>query len=110
MFVPKWTGAPLAADEVGFPQEILFHTAPERSPPTRRRRRCRRQRAGGPSATETYKNVQVLTDVSAAEFMRLQTAITAWVSPKQGCGFCHAGEDYASDAKPQKRRRASCCT
>ena len=57
---------------------------------------------GGPRATETYKNVKVLTDVSAAEFMRLQYAITAWVSPKQGCGFCHEGNNWASDAKPTK--------
>ena len=57
---------------------------------------------GGPKATEVYKNVKVLTDVSAAEFMRLQYAITAWVSPKQGCGFCHEGTNWASDAKPTK--------
>ena len=53
-------------------------------------------------ATEAYKNVQVLTDVTAAQFLRTQYAITAWVSPKQGCAFCHAGTDYASNAKPEK--------
>jgi photosynthetic reaction center cytochrome c subunit len=57
---------------------------------------------GGPSAAQQYKNVQVLTDVSAAEFMRLQQAMTQWVAPKQGCAFCHEGTDYASDAKPAK--------
>ncbi len=57
---------------------------------------------GGPMATEKYKNVKVLTDVSAAEFDRLQVALTAWVSPKQGCGFCHDGSNYESDAKPTK--------
>ena len=57
---------------------------------------------GGPKATEQYKNVKVLTDVSAAEFMRLQQAITNWVSPKEGCAFCHDTKDFSSDAKPQK--------
>ena len=55
---------------------------------------------GGPKATEVYKNVKVLTDVSAAEFMRLQYAITARVSPKQRCGFCNEGTNWVSDAKP----------
>ncbi len=54
-------------------------------------------------ATAAFKNVRVLTDTDAQTFMRLQRAITQWVSPGQGCGFCHAGDDYASDAKPQKR-------
>ncbi len=50
-----------------------------------------------------FKNVSVLTDINAGEFMRLHYAMTGWVSPKQGCGFCHAGTDYASDAKPEKQ-------
>ncbi len=57
---------------------------------------------GGAKATDTYKNVKVLTDVSAAEFMRLQQAITTWVAPKQGCAFCHDTADYSSDVKPTK--------
>lgn len=54
-------------------------------------------------ATTAFHNVKVLTDINAAQFMRLQKAMTAWVSPTQGCAFCHAGNDYASDAKPAKR-------
>lgn len=103
VFVPSYTGAPRAADEVGFPQQVLFHGAAERAPINQAPPPpLPPAPAGGPPATEAYKNVQVLTDVSAAEFMRLQAAITAWVSPQQGCAFCHAGEDYASDAKPAK--------
>ena len=49
-----------------------------------------------------YKNVQVLKGVSPKAFMRLQYALTQWVAPKQGCGFCHAGNDFASDANPRK--------
>jgi len=52
---------------------------------------------GGPRASEVFKNVQVLGDLSANEFSRLMVAITQWVSPKQSCTYCHVG-DLASDA------------
>ena len=52
---------------------------------------------GGPLASATYKNVQVLNDLSAGEFTRLMVAMTNWVAPKEGCAYCHAGSDLASD-------------
>jgi len=52
----------------------------------------------GPRASEVYQNVQVLGDLSIPEFTRLMAAITEWVSPEQGCGYCHAGEDLAADS------------
>lgn len=52
---------------------------------------------GGPSAATVYKNVQVLKDLNAAEFTRLMVSITNWVAPKEGCAYCHAGADLASD-------------
>lgn len=59
---------------------------PERIPP-----------GGGPASAE-YKNIQVLKDVSVDEFGRLMAAITEWVSPEQGCAYCHAdGEELSSD-------------
>jgi photosynthetic reaction center cytochrome c subunit len=103
LFVPTWNRPPYTAEEVAIPANDQFlpvaaryglNKPPPPLPPAAN---------GGPSATATYKNVKVLTDVSAAEFVRLQTAITAWVAPKQGCSFCHAGTDWASDAKPQKQ-------
>ena len=103
LFVPTWTPIPRSAQEVGFPQEIQFESPVERAAINRAPDPLPAVPAGGPAATEAYKNVQVLTDVSAAEFMRLQTAITAWVSPQQGCAFCHVGGDYASDALPTKQ-------
>ncbi len=103
VFVPNWTGRPHTADEIGFPQEILFHGAAERAAINQSPPPLPAAAEGGSSATEKYKNVKVLTDVSAAEFDRLQVAITAWVSPKEGCGFCHAGNDFVSDAKPAKQ-------
>jgi photosynthetic reaction center cytochrome c subunit len=52
----------------------------------------------GPAASTVYKNVQVLGNVSIAEFTRTMVAMTAWVSPKEGCTYCHAaGEDFAAD-------------
>ena len=52
----------------------------------------------GPPASSAYKNVQVLGDVSVAEFTRLMVAITTWVAPQQGCAYCHDTNDMASDA------------
>jgi photosynthetic reaction center cytochrome c subunit len=53
---------------------------------------------GGPLAKETFKNVPLLGELSVGEFTRTMLAITAWVSPKEGCAYCHAaGEDLSSD-------------
>ncbi|QZH75057.1 MAG: photosynthetic reaction center cytochrome c subunit [Erythrobacter sp.] len=52
---------------------------------------------GGPRAGEVYENVQVLGDISADEFNYLMAAITEWVSPEQGCNYCHNPANMASD-------------
>ena len=103
--VPEWTAPSAAGVQIGppptsmilFPQgqkvEPVPQAPPAPLPPVT---------SSGQKASAAYKNVKVLGDVDAAEFMRLQQAITQWVSPKQGCAFCHQGDDYASDAKPQK--------
>ncbi len=53
----------------------------------------------GQKAGELYENVQVLGDLDVEQFNRLMAAITEWVSPEQGCGYCHAeGEPLSSDA------------
>ena len=105
VLVPEWTHPPMPGAQLapspqqmiqfgrGHMAEPVAQTAPAPLPPAADDSR---------PATAAYQNVQVLTDVNAGEFMRLQQAITQWVSPREGCGFCHAGEDYASDAKPQK--------
>lgn len=51
----------------------------------------------GPRASETYQNVQVLGDLSAERFNHLMASITQWVSPEQGCNYCHNPENMASD-------------
>lgn len=53
--------------------------------------------ADGPRAGEAYENVQVLGHLSTGQFTRLMTAITQWVSPEQGCNYCHIAENLASD-------------
>lgn len=53
---------------------------------------------GGPLAKNTFKNVQVLGDLTVGEFTRTMLAITAWVSPTQGCAYCHVtGDDLSID-------------
>ncbi len=52
----------------------------------------------GTRAGDVYRNVQVLADLDVTEFTRLMTAITAWVSPEQGCAYCHQGADFADDS------------
>ena len=53
----------------------------------------------GTPSSQVYQNVQVLGDVDSAEFTRLMQAITEWVSPAQGCAYCHKeGEELSSDS------------
>ena len=53
---------------------------------------------GGPAASAVFKNVQVLGDLDVGAFTRLMVAMTNWVAPQQGCAYCHADGDLASDA------------
>ncbi len=52
----------------------------------------------GPRASEVFENVQVLGNVSAAQFGRIMQAMTEWVSPEQGCNYCHNPENMADDS------------
>ena len=105
LFVPTWN-LPTPGTQLGPNGPSLVQYAPTGSP-------LFQTRNGPPpanppliedtrKATEAYRNVTVLTDLNAGEFMRLQQAITNWVAPQQGCDFCHAGADFASDEKPTK--------
>jgi photosynthetic reaction center cytochrome c subunit len=59
-------------------------------------------------ASAAYQNVQVLGDLSNAQFLRLMVAITDWVVPQHvrdegnGCNYCHNPENMASDEKYTK--------
>jgi len=56
----------------------------------------------GPRASASYQNVQVLGDLSVAQFVGLMTYITTWVSPKEGCAYCHNVQNFAEDSKYTK--------
>lgn len=56
----------------------------------------------GPKAKDVYQNVQVLGNLSVGEFTRLMTAMTAWVSPQEGCTYCHNPANFAEDSKYTK--------
>ena len=56
----------------------------------------------GVKARDVYKNVQVLGDLSVANFNRHMANITAWVSPKEGCTYCHIAENFADESKYTK--------
>lgn len=58
--------------------------------------------SGGPRASSQFQNVKVLGDLSVEEFNRHMLAITQWVSPEEGCGYCHNLENLASDEKYTK--------
>ncbi|SCZ43086.1 photosynthetic reaction center cytochrome PufC [Afifella marina] len=53
--------------------------------------------AEGPRASEVYENVHVLGDLSEEQFLRVMTVITEWVSPEQGCAYCHDENDLAAE-------------
>jgi photosynthetic reaction center cytochrome c subunit len=58
----------------------------------------------GPKAGDIYQNVQALGHLSVGEFTRLMAAITEWVSPEQGCNYCHvAGEGFEKDTLYTKK-------
>lgn len=58
--------------------------------------------ADGPKAKDVYQNVKVLGDLSVGEFARNMVAITQWVSPKEGCTYCHNAANFADDSKYTK--------
>jgi photosynthetic reaction center cytochrome c subunit len=59
-------------------------------------------RPGGRTAGQVYKSVQILGDLSIGEFGRTMNAITEWISPQQGCAYCHVEGDFADDSKYTK--------
>jgi len=52
----------------------------------------------GQKASQVYQNVKVLGDLDSDAFIRFMTDMTSWVSPQQGCAYCHKeGEDLSAD-------------
>lgn len=57
--------------------------------------------AEGPKAKDVFQNVKVLGELSVGDFTRHMLAITQWVSPTEGCAYCHT-DNLADDSKYQK--------
>lgn len=51
-----------------------------------------------PLAREVYENVPVLGHLPEEQFTRLMAAMTEWVSPDEGCNYCHNPENLADDS------------
>lgn len=56
----------------------------------------------GETASAAYQNIQVLGDVSRDQFDYTMAALTEWVSPGEGCTYCHNPANLASDEKYTK--------
>ncbi len=52
---------------------------------------------GTPLARDVYKNLKVLGDLDVANFTRLMAAMTQWVSPEQGCNYCHKEGNFEDE-------------
>ncbi len=52
----------------------------------------------GKTAAQAYKNIQVLQNLDANEFLRLMGAMTQWIAPQAGCAFCHSLKNMADDS------------
>lgn len=85
----RGTGQELVYNPRTVAKQIPLHQLPELVEPI--------DLAGVP-AKEVYENVKVLGDLDASEFNRVMIAITAWVSPEQGCAYCHNVENMADDS------------
>lgn len=58
--------------------------------------------ASGPKASQVYQNVKVLGNLSVGEFTRTMIAMSNWVSPEQGCVYCHNPANFADDSMQTK--------
>lgn len=52
----------------------------------------------GPKASQVYKNVKVLGDLSAGQFTRLMVSMSNWIAPEQSCTYCHNPANFADDS------------
>lgn len=88
------TGMALVYNSDDLADIVAANQAPEASP---------QLPAVGPKAGEIYQNVEVLGDLSVGQFTRLMASITEWVSPEEGCNYCHVAEGFHLDTKYTKK-------
>jgi photosynthetic reaction center cytochrome c subunit len=58
--------------------------------------------ADGDKASKVYKNVQVLGNLSQAQFTTFMVTMVNWVAPNEGCVYCHNPANFAEDSKYTK--------
>lgn len=51
-----------------------------------------------PNAASVYSSIQVLTDITEDQMLRLMDSMARWVSPQQSCAYCHNEENLADDS------------
>ncbi len=52
----------------------------------------------GPKASQVYKNVKLLGDLSVNDFTRLMVSMSNWIAPEQSCTYCHNPANFADDS------------
>ncbi|MBO0903090.1 photosynthetic reaction center cytochrome PufC [Jiella sonneratiae] len=109
LIAPPWVLPPIEAVETGPAAiEMVQYKAASRQLPYDVRPAALEpaDNEGSPKASEVYQNVQVLGNLTDAEFTRLMLAITEWVAPKQGCEYCHnlaSDQGFADDGLYTKK-------
>ena len=91
----RGTGMVLVYDAEAVARDEPIHQVPEPEP-------VDPPEPDSPTVNELFKNVKVLNDLTALEFSRLMQALTTWVSPDDGCDYCHNPRNLASDEKYPK--------
>jgi len=99
-----WEAPPMESEQIGFRGVAMWQTTnPDITEPLQALNTVPAalpavpDAEGMPRASAVYQNVQVLGDLSVAEFTRTMASITQWVAPEQGCAYCHNGANFADD-------------
>jgi photosynthetic reaction center cytochrome c subunit len=108
LFTAGWSRPPVQSSQTGYRGTAMDQVANPRAEAKLRAANALpdpidKASPDGERATAVYKNVQVLTDLSADQFNRVMLSITEWVAPEQGCGYCHNVENMADDGLYTKK-------
>lgn len=107
LFTAGWERPPIDSEQSGFRGTGMAEVSNPRVEGPRKREQMdgvpestplTAAMTAGPKAGDVYQNVQVLNDLSVTQFNRLMQAITEWVSPEAGCGYCHNLNNLAEDS------------
>ncbi len=102
-----WDAPPVATEQVGFRGTGMYNIRDVETQADLRAANAIPEvpweaDATGARASEVYENVQILGDLSEDQFNQFMASITEWVSPEQGCNYCHNPDNMASDEVYQK--------